>query len=280
MEKLVKVEEEGEGRSQAARAEDEGGENEGMAAQWEKGAVGLIRSTEGWIWLNKWEMWVWQRQQGWNGDCPGRQKTWWKKRKGQLSSAACYSRCHLFQSLLISAWTYLLGRKLNIDLFFSLRSNTHPLFFFDRKDHYWWNLKFWSGGLVRWELCWGAFKKKNLPSGPLVWGFYGSVQGLNAAAPSFSHTLSKKKDHIGVRQYHSLSQLRVKTAIRNDRKTEMFLLPLGFIKSTLLLLAPGWWHQNNNPSLTWKFCCLIHHFALLSPNVHWPSVQIWRWDWK
>lgn len=61
-------------------------------------------------------------------DGSGRQKMWWKERRGQLSSAACYSRCHLFQLLLISAWTYLLGRKLNIDLFFSLHSNPHPLF--------------------------------------------------------------------------------------------------------------------------------------------------------
>lgn len=65
-------------------------------------------------------------------DWHGKQKIWWKERRGRHSSAACYSRCHLFQSLLISAWTYLLGRKLNIDLFFSLHSNPRPLFFFTR----------------------------------------------------------------------------------------------------------------------------------------------------
>lgn len=71
------------------------------------------------------------------------------------SAAACYSRCHLFHLLLISAWTYLPERKLNIDLFFSLHCNSQLLFFFFytyTENHCWWNFKcdqsgydeFWS----------------------------------------------------------------------------------------------------------------------------------------
>lgn len=91
---------------------------------------------------------------------------WWKERKGQLSSAACYSRCHLFQLLLISAWTYLLGRKLNIDLFFfSLPSNPDALLFsFNSASLFFFSsyierplLTEFQMWLVRGKLCWGDF---------------------------------------------------------------------------------------------------------------------------
>lgn len=100
------------------------------AEEWETGAVELMGSAE------RWKEGFDLTNEKSSADREPKRPLWEAKhvvegedRTAQLGSAACYSRCHLFQLLLISAWTYLLGRKLNIDLFFYLHSKPHPLFF-------------------------------------------------------------------------------------------------------------------------------------------------------
>lgn len=124
------------------------------------------------IWRNKREKQHWQERQS--------ERALWEAKDGVEGEegaaqcfATCYSRCHLFQLLLISARTYLLGRKLNIDLFFSLHSHPIPIFysassssFFFWKDHHWLNFRCDGSGLssvrqlsqTTWELAFSALK--------------------------------------------------------------------------------------------------------------------------